>query len=309
MSGLASGALALGSALILGVYVVGVVDRSMAEFAAGRSPPLGVFLHGPRRAALLILQQPNRTERPDAEAWPLAPALLGALGALGLSAVPLAPKFPLADNPEGIVLFGAAMALVMVAVFLHGWSANSAFPLIGAYRFMALALSYEMPLALVLIAAALPAESLSVGRIVESQAGLWNVVRQPLGLPIYLVTVAGLAFWGPLRLPDAADLSGGTRAEISGAALLIWEVARSMVLVAAAAMGAAAFLGGSLGPWLPGIAWMGLKTLALLVIVVSAGHHLARLRTERFVVFAWVVLIPLALVDVFVSGWIALAGR
>src|SRR3546814_10680367 len=67
---------------------------------------------------------------------------------------------------------------------------------------------------LVLIAAALPAESLALGDIVESQAGLWNVVRQPLGLPLYLVAGLGLASWGPLRQSDARDLAGGTRSEV-----------------------------------------------------------------------------------------------
>ncbi len=309
MTDVAAGVLALGVALFLGVYLVSVLDRFVSDLVAGHGLTANVFWAGPRRAVLLLLQQPSRTERPDAEAWAFAPALLGALGALGLATIPLAPELPLADNADGIVLFGAAMALVMVAVFLHGWSANSVFPLIGAYRFVALALSYEMPLALVLISAALPAESLSVGEIIRSQTDVWNVIRQPLGLPIYMVTVAGLAFWGPLRLPDAADLSGGTRAEVSGPALAAWEVGRSMVLVAAAAMGAAAFLGGWLGPWLPGVVWMGLKTLVLLVLIVWSGHHLARVRTERFVVVAWVVLIPLALIDVFLSGWLALAAR
>ena len=295
--------LAIGSLAIFlagGVYFVAVLDRLIGGRVAGRRPSLRRAMAAPLvRAALLGLQRPSRTERPDLPAWVLAPALLGALGAAGLTTVPLSPRLAVADVPEGIVLFGAAMALVMVAVFLHGWAANSAFPLVGGYRFVALALSYEMPLALVLIAAALPAESLSVGDIVRSQAGLWNVVRQPLGLPLYLVAVLGLSFWGPLELPDAPDLAGGTRAE---------ELGRGMVLVASAAMGAAVFLGGWLGPWLPAPVWMGVKTAAILATLVGVRHALGRVRTERFVVIAWAGLIPLALVDVFVSGWLALAG-
>ncbi|MFV1985997.1 MAG: complex I subunit 1 family protein [Gemmatimonadota bacterium] len=305
-----SNALILMATLVAGVYLVAVTDRLVAERVAGRRIALGPVLSAPlRRAAFLVVQQVSRTERPDAEAWALAPALLGGVAALGLASIPLAPGLAVADVPEGIVLFGAAMALVMVAVFLHGWSANSMFPLIGGYRFVAVALSYEMPLALVLIAAALPAESLSVGEIVRSQTTVWNVIRQPLGLPIYLVAASGLAFWGPLRLPDATDLSGGTRAEVSGAALLVWEIGRAMVLVAAAAMGAAVFLGGWLGPWIPGPVWMGLKTVALLGLIIWTGHRVAQFRIERFVVVAWAVLIPLALIDVFASGWFALAGR
>ena len=73
-------------------------------------------------------------------------------------------------------------------------------------------------------------------------------------------------------------------------------------MVAVAVMGAAAWLGGWFGPWLPGPLWVALKTLALLVVLVAGRHFVARARLERFVVVAWAVLIPLALVDVFVSG-------
>jgi NADH-quinone oxidoreductase subunit H len=232
--------------------------------------------------------------------------LLAGLAAVGLAAVPLAPGLEIADIEAGIVLFGAAMLQVMVAVFLHGWSANSVFPLIGAYRFAALALSFGIPFSLVIITTAIPAESLAVGEIIRSQQGIWNVVRQPLGLPVYLATALGFAFWGPFRLPDGADLAGGTEAEVSGAARLAWHLARAAVLVSLAAMGAAVFLGGHLGPWLPGWGWTAVKTIALLTLMVWIGHRLPRVRTEWVVQTGWVVLLPVALADVFVSGALAL---
>lgn len=306
----------VGLALGAGAYAAAVLDVAIGGLVAGAGiQPRRALALPPARAAALLLRARGTTERPDAATWALAPALLGGLAAAALAAAPLAPAVAVADVPDGIVLFGAAMALVMVAVFLHGWSPNSAFPLVGGYRFVAQALSYEMPLALVLIAAALPAESLSIGAIVESQRELWNVVRQPLGLPLFLVAGLGLAFHGPLALPDAADLGGGTAAEVSGAHLVAWALARHAVLAAVAAAAAACFLGGWLGPvlpgpaWIGGLAWMSLKTLGVLAAMVTAGHLLARARIERFVVVAWTVLIPLALLDVFVSGAIALAMK
>lgn len=298
---------AIGFALAAGVYVVAVIDEAVGRLVTGVPVrPAQLCVLPARRAALHFLHGTTTTERPDGPAWALAVASLGALAAGALVVVPLSRTAAVADVDDGIVLFGAAMALVMVAVFLHGWSPNSAMPLVGGYRFVAQALSYEMPLALVLIAAALPARSLAVGAIVESQEGLWNVVRQPLGLPLYLVATTGLAFWGPLATADAADLGGGTRVESSGSRLLAWKAARAAVLVAAAAMGAAVFLGGWWGPVLPAPVWVLLKTVALLAVVITAGHVLARIRLERFVVVAWSVLIPLALVDVFASGVLAL---
>ncbi len=295
----------------IGIYAVAALDRLVGLIVARRPLRLGeVFSSPAREAALLFLQQRSSTESPDAQLWAFAPALLGALAAAGLAVVPASGGAGMNGSmPEmsaGIVYFGAAMAIVMVAVFLQGWAANSVLPLIGGYRFIAQALSYEMPLALVLIAAALPAESLSVAEIVRSQHAVWNVVRQPLGLPLYLIAASGLAFWGPLDFPDGRDLAGGASAELSGAPLLLWKAARSAVLVAASAMGAAAFLGGWWGPFFPGPVWMVLKTLAILTIIILVGHLVGRVRLERFVVVSWAVLIPLALVDVFLSGLIAL---
>jgi NADH-quinone oxidoreductase subunit H len=67
-------------------------------------------------------------------------------------------------------------------------------------------------------------------------------------------------------------------------------------------MGAAGFLGGWHGPLLPGWLWVVLKTLLLLAVLVGASHTFARVRIERFVVFAWVVLLPLSLVNIFFAG-------
>lgn len=295
--------LIVGVTLGAGVYLVAVLDELLGTVVAGAPLRWRAALSAPSRsAALLLLQQRRTTERPDAPGWALAPALLAGLAAVALALVPLAPDLVVADPATGFVVFSAAIAFVMIAVFLHGWSPNSAFPLNGAYRYAAQALSFQIPFLLAMLATALPAESLSIVDIVAAQESTWNVVRQPLGLPLYLVVGVAVSFWGPLNLPDAADLAEGTSAEDSGTARLLWKGARAAMLVAVAAMGAAGFLGGWWGPWLPGPVWVVVKTLALLAVLVASGHLLARVRIERFVVVAWVVLIPLALVNIFVAG-------
>lgn len=291
------------AALACGVYVTAVLDRLIGNAVSGRAGTAPQALLAPmQNAFLMLLRSRTGTERPDGRLWALGPALLAGLAAVGLSVIPLGPRLVVSASPSGFVLFAAAVAFVMVAVFIQGWAANSTLPLIGAYRFVAEAISYQIPFLLVLLATALPAGSLSVVDIVSSQQSVWNVVRQPLGLPLYLLVGLGVTFWGPLNLPDAADLAGGTLLEVSGAARLGWIGARAGLMVAVAAMGAAAFLGGWWGPWLPGWAWVVLKTGVLLAILVAARHLLAPVPIERFVLVAWTVLIPLALVDVFVSG-------
>ena len=295
--------LAVGGTMLIGVYLVAVLDRLVGALVASAPIRPGTALAAPiREAALLLVQRGPGTERFDAPGWALAPALLTGLAAVALGLVPLSPDLVAADPATGFVVFSAAIAFVMIAVFLHGWSPNSVFPLHGAYRYAAQALSFQIPFLLAMLATALPAESLSILDIVTSQQSLWNVVRQPLGLPLYLVVGLAVSFWGPLNLPDAADLAGGTSAEDAGIARLLWQAARAAMLVAVAAMGAAGFLGGWWGPWLPGPAWVLVKSLALLVMLVAVGHLLARIPIERFVVVAWAALIPLALVNIFIAG-------
>lgn len=301
-----AGVIGVGVAVTVGVYVVAVTDRAVAA-AVARTPVRWSVVTGPARSAALgLVQGETTTERPDAAAWALAPALYLGLAAAALAVVPLSPTVVAADVEAGLVLFGALQALAVITVFLNGWSSNSVLPLIGAFRFIAQALSYEMPNLLALLSVSVPASSLALGDIVASQQGLWNVVRIPFGLPLFLFAAAGLAFWGPADLPDGADLAGGTQAETSGLHLLAWRIGRAAMLVATAAMGAAAFVGGWLGPVLPGWAWMVTKTLVLLILLVGSRHVAARVRPERYVVISWVVLIPLALMNVLIAAVVAL---
>lgn len=289
--------------LLIGGYLVAVLDHVVFVVASGRRPALAAAVSWPlREAALRLGRQPVDTEAPDRITGLLAPAAYLGLAAAGLSVVPLAEGVVVADVRTGIVVFGAAEALAIVAVFLRGWSPNSALPLVGGYNFVGVALSYELLSMFVLIAAALPAESLALGAIVESQRDLWNVVRQPLGLPLFLVVALGVTFRGPLNIVEATDLASGAAAEDSGAHHLLWSVARAAMLVTFAAAAAAAFLGGWHGPVLPGALWMALKTAALVTILVSASHVIARISAERFVTLAWTVLLPLAFADLAIAG-------
>jgi len=284
-----------------GAYVAAVMKRALAP--APRGIRIDDVLCAPVRQGMLLLHQRlTCTERPDMMLWAAAPAAYVAVAACAFTVVPIADHLALADVRTGIVLFGAAEALAIVALFLHGWAPNSHLPLIGGYRFVALGLSYELLSMFVLIAAALPAESLQVSQIVASQESLWNVVRQPLGLPLWIVVTLGVTFTGPLNLADGTDLASGTSMEISGRHLLLWQIARNVMLTVFCAMGAGIFLGGWHGPLLAGWAWILIKTLALMGLVVWIGGRLARLPAERAVLYLWTIGLPIAFLHLLQAG-------
>lgn len=297
-------ALAIISVLALlaaGAYAAAMLDRAAVAAIAGHrnaTPLLGPL----RGAAALLARQRITTERPDALNWLLAPAFYLALAAIGMSVIPLAPGFVVIDIETGIVLWGACEALTVVVVFLHGWSTNSPMPLIGAYRYVSIGLPVMLISMFVLIAAALPAQSLGVPQIVDSQQSLWNVVRQPLGLPLFVLLGLSLTLRGPFDYADSADLAGGASAEDSGAGRAAWQFARLAMLVSFSAMAATVFLGGHLGPWLPGPVWLLVKMVAVLIATSFIGHLLARMPPSRMLTVLWVVLLPLSFLDLIIAG-------
>ncbi len=290
--------------LLGGGYVAAVLQQLVA--ARKGSSPVVILLEPIRQGALLLRQELSCTERPDMLLWAVAPATYVAVAACALTVVPLAACTAVADVRTGIVLFGAAEAIAIIAVYLHGWAPNSHLALIGGYRFVALGLSYELLSMFVLIAAALPAESLQISKIVVSQAELWNLIRQPLSLPLWIVVTLGVTFTGPLNLADSTDLASGTSLEISGRHLLLWKIARGAMLTVFCAMGASIILGGWQGPLLPGWAWILVKTLALMLLVSWLGARLSRLPAERAVLYLWTIGLPLAFLHLLLAGIVTL---
>ncbi|HSH47198.1 MAG TPA: NADH-quinone oxidoreductase subunit H [Halomonas sp.] len=277
------------------IWAAAVFDR----VGTGRGATvLGPLCNG----AALMLRPNTSTEAPDALNRLLAPGWYLALALIGLSVVPLAPGIVASELSTGLVLWGACEALTVVVVFLHGWSPNSPLPLIGAYRYVAIGLPAMLLSMFVLIAAALPAQSLSVVEVVEAQRGLWNVIRQPLGLPLFMGLGLAVTLRGPLDYADGAELAGGTSAEESGPALALWQFARLAMLVAFSAMAASVFLGGYLGPGLPGPVWLLVKTVAVMAATVAAGRWFARTPPARMLTFLWVILLPLSFANLALVG-------
>jgi NADH-quinone oxidoreductase subunit H len=288
-----------------GAWLAAVFDRIATALVARR--PIGSPWLGPLRCgAAHLARRPNRTEHPDGLNWALAPALYLALAFVGMALVPLSKAGAIVDLSTSIVLWGAVESLTVVAVFLHGWSANALFPLIGAYRYVAIGLPVMLISMFVLIAAALPAQSLALGAIVQSQAGLWNIVRQPLGFPLFLLLGLSLTLRGPFNYADSADLAGGTDAERSGPPRALWQWARLSMAVSFSAMAATVFLGGPLGPaWATagfGPLWLAAKTVVVLALLVAASHLLARMPPSRMLTLLWTVLLPLSFVGLVVAG-------
>ncbi len=291
--------------LAIGIWIAAILDAVFYRSISGQG---GVSVVSPFYAAAAHLsRQRLTTEAPDRLNWYLAIAGYLAIATIGLAVVPFGPETAVIGIKTSVVLWGACESLVVVLVFLHGWSPNSPLALIGAYRYVAIGLPIMLLSMFVLIAAALPARSLDLRDIVASQEGLWNVIRQPLGLPLFLLLGLSLTLRGPFDYADSADLAGGTSVEDSGANRAGWQVARLAMLVGFSAIAASTFLGGYLGPVLPGIVWLAIKTLILMAVVIGLSHLLARMPVARMLGLIWKFLLPIAFADLLLAGLVALA--
>ncbi|MER6511063.1 NADH-quinone oxidoreductase subunit H [Nonomuraea sp. NPDC001636] len=252
-----------------------------------------------REAARLVVQQRRRTDRADVLLTRAGVVALPVAALLAAVVLPVGGEAVL-DLGAGVVWFNAMEVCVWGALWLVGWGVNAVWPLVGGYRFLAQGLAYELPHMFVLITAGVGAGSLRFADLVAAQRGLWFVVWMPVAFAVYLVSAVAMAFWGPMGQPVGRDVCGGVPGELGGPDRLVFLAGRHALVVVAAAGAVPLFLGGAAGPVLPGWVWGPVKTAAVLAVLVLAGHRVPVVRMDRFVQFAWVVLIPVTLVQLLV---------
>jgi NADH-quinone oxidoreductase subunit H len=80
----------------------------------------------------------------------------------------------------------------------------------------------------------------------------------------------------------------------------------NMFLISAIA--ATLFLGGWRGPWLPGELWFLVKAFAIVLLLMFFRWTYPRLRVDQLMSFAWKFLLPLAFVNLLVTGLIIALG-
>jgi NADH-quinone oxidoreductase subunit H len=258
-----------------------------------------------REGLRLLTQQPRRTNAADTLLSRMGVILVPVAAVLAGVALPLGFT-SLSDLDVGIVWFNAMEALAWAAVWLAGWGANSALSLIGGYRFLAQGLAYELPHMFAITTAALGADSLRVGDVVDAQQGLWFAVWMPVAFLVYLLSAMAMSFWGPFDQPAGRDVGGGAAAELSGVDRLVFLGGRWLLLVVTAAFSVPLFLGGGHGPLLPGWAWTLIKTAVVLSVLVVGRRLVPALRMDRYMEPAWMVLVPLVLLQALVVAVVVL---
>src|SRR5215813_7629582 len=316
MSWLPPGLVMVGSAPLWSVVLVPVILAGFALAAAVADGALVARAGGGRLTGAVAAAPLAEVARLLAGQRRTTPAADRLLWRSGLIAVPVAAALAAVVIPfgsvtvsrmsVGVVWFNAMEVLTWAAVWMAGWGANATLGLVGGYRFVAQGLAYELPLMFALICAATGAQSLNAADIAAAQGHLWFAVWMPAAFAVYLVSVYAFSFLGPFAYPAGRDLAGGVAAELSGPDRLMLEAGRWLLLTSGAGMAVPLFLGGGAGPLLPTWVWSAVKTLAVLAVLVWARRRLPTIRADRYAEVAWVVLIPLTIVQALVVSLVVL---
>lgn len=292
--------LAILLALALGAWLLAAVEGWAVHGRFSLIRPLASGL-------ALLGREGIVTRKSDRLFFEAAPVLLLVAGLLAAAVIPLSPGLIVTDLGTGALFLNAALAYVLVALIMAGWGPDGAYAMIGGWRFLGQFVGYSMLVVMPITAVAMRAESLSTTEIVTSQAALWNIAYQPLGFALFILAALALVWLPPFDLPSGAgDLAGGLEAEYTGPRLAVLRLARMVLVLVLAGAVSAFYLGGWLGPWLPGWAWSGAKTLLVAAALLTLGRHVPRIREARFLELCWKAGVPLALLNIFVVGVIAL---
>jgi NADH-quinone oxidoreductase subunit H len=226
----------------------------------------------------------------------------------------------------GVIYIFALGSIAVYGVVLGGWASNNKFSFLGGLRSSAQLIAYELPLGLGILGVVLASGSLRLDVIIRQQAqsGVWNMFAQPLGLLVFGVAAFAEATRLPFDLPEAEqELVGGYHTEYFGVKLLMYLVAEYVHMITAAFLIAILFLGGWHFWGLTGAGEPAGWAAALLRVVVLLAKVAAvifffmlarwswpRFRFDQLMALAWLVMLPLGLVNVVAAAvWMEYGPR
>lgn len=229
----------------------------------------------------------------------------------------------------GMLYIFGVVSLGVYGVMVGGWASNNKFSLLGAIRAASQNISYEVALGMSIIAILMMTGSLSVRAIVEQQAEAgffgWNVFTQPLGFVIFLTCAFAECNRTPFDLPECeTELIGGYHTEYSSMKLGFYLFAEYINMFVSSAVISSLYFGGyhypfaaqahdaltnALGPnaghnvatAIGTVVFFG-KIFFFIFFFMWVRWTVPRFRFDQLMNLGWKTLIPLAILNVVITG-------
>jgi len=264
----------------------------------------------------------------------LGPCLAMLTALMTSAVVPWGPDFvttsgyvislQVADINIGILFIFGVVSLGVYGVMLGGWASNNKFSLLSSIRAASQAISYELAMGISLIALLMMTGTLSLREIVSQQHGFWhdgyftwNFFKQPLGFMIFLVCSFAELNRAPFDLPESeSELNMGYHQEYSSMKLGFYLFAEYINMFVSSAIMATLFFGGYNFPFMDEVqhavhpllftlicvSALLAKVIGFILFFMFVRWTLPRFRYDQLMRLGWKSLIPLALVNMLITG-------
>ncbi|MBA6389342.1 NADH-quinone oxidoreductase subunit NuoH [Colwellia sp. BRX10-3] len=244
----------------------------------------------------------------------LAPVIGAMCVLMSFAVVPFSPSIGVSDLNIGLLFFLAMASLAVYSVVLAGWASNSKYALLGGMRAAAQTVSYEVFMGLSVMGVVLLTGTFNLREIVLAQADGWLIQSQFVGFFIFLVAGIAESHRLPFDLPEAeTELTAGFHTEYSGLKFALFFLGEYLGVTLISAMSVVLFFGGWLMPeplasWLPPLLWFIIKIMFFVMFFILLRTSLPRPRFDQLLKFGWVVMLPLALLNLLVTAVLRLTG-
>lgn len=319
--------LVLSITLITVAYLV-YFERKIAAWAQNRIGPNRVGWQGILQPFAdvfkLLLKEDIVPERANTIVHAIAPMIALFVAFTTYAVIPIGPNVNIfgydislvvADVNMGVLYVLALTSLGVYAITFAGWSSGSKYSLLGGIRSSAQMISYEISMGFSIGGVLLLAESLRPIDIVNSQAGLWNAIVQPIGFITFVVSAFAETNRLPFDLPEAEpELVGGFHTEYSSMKFAGFFLAEYANMIIASAMIVTLYLGGWHLPFEQSLGLSGtlltiaqiasffVKMGATLFFFIWVRWSIPRFRYDQLMNLGWKVMFPLSLINII---WVA----
>jgi len=251
----------------------------------------------------------------DKVTFVIAPVIIPVVMLLSFAVIPLAPGVGVMDLNIGLLWIMAMAGLGAYSAMLGGLASNNKFALLGGLRAAGQMISYEVFMGISILGVVVLGDSFNLREIVESQRDGWFVFPQFIGFIVFVI--AGLAEtkrW-PFDLAEGeSEIISGYNTEYSGMKFGLFFVGEYIGMFVMSALLPVLFFGGWLAPFgweigppiISGLIWMSIKTSCWVFFFILVRAALVRPRYDQLMNYGWLVMLPLSLLNLLITGAVVL---
>ena len=327
------------SVALIGVLVTVWLERKISAAAQQRIGPeyagaLGI-LQPMADGLKLLVKEDIIPVKADSLLFTLGPILVLIPVILSWLIIPFGQNLLISNVGIGIFLWIALSSIQPIGLLMSGYASNNKYSLLGGLRAAAQSISYEIPLALAVLAIVMMSNSLSTIDIVNKQNSFgflsWNIWRQPVGFLIFWICALAECERLPFDLPEAEEeLVAGYQTEYAGMKFALFYLGSYINLVLSSLLVSVLYLGGWGFPipieWVAhllnqpidapiieiftaslGISMTIFKTYLLVFLAILLRWTTPRVRIDQLLDLGWKFLLPISLVNLLFTAALKLA--